>query len=126
MPHPVRGGGGSMTQAAGERPAGGSAHRWSTGYSHHGTGPVTLVPLRGSSPGSGNARVGSVTGVDTLLGPEGTGVRACVFRPLRNPSLFRRGRVLGVQASLAAIPHRGSRSGVGVLVVVVGWFLFVF
>jgi hypothetical protein len=62
-----------MTHAAGECPAGGFAHRWSTGYSRCWlVGRVSTVQVSGS----GNAGFGWSGVVGTLLGPEGTGARA--------------------------------------------------
>jgi hypothetical protein len=114
-----------MAHAAGERPAGGSAHRWSTGYSHHGTRPVTLVPLR-VLPWEWERRVGLVAGVDTLLGPEGTGVLClCLQAALGLVSHLVGGAgVLGVQAGPAAIPHL-VREGLSLRVCGCWWWLWV-
>jgi hypothetical protein len=115
-----------MTHAAGERPAGGFAHRWSTGYSASVAGHGSLVLPTASVVGSGTRAGVWLEGLVTLLGPEGTGTGfgVCCLQAACGLICLVGGWGCGVRAGLASIPHLGFLLvGDGwVLVVVVGWF----
>src|SRR5690242_12671728 len=66
-----------MTHAAGERPAGGFAHRWSTGYSASWLVVTASTACSFLVEGRVQERGGRAAGgLVTLLGPEGTGLDA--------------------------------------------------